>query len=175
MLVSVDACFIAVLAHLGLSGDVLLDYPSIKSLSSFRNFQSRALLQEDVLFVKRYKSHKGAVSALEVSATGDMCVSMCLDGTVKVYDVATFDMIVMLRLTFVPGCCAFMSHSRAAQQVLAISDLNDPKVYTFDVSSGSEEPLKCLDAVHQAPVTCMRLCGPSSTVRNTLQCTCCPC
>lgn len=129
-----------------------------------------ASLQEDVLFVKRYKSHKGAVSALEVSATGDMCVSMCLDGTVKVYDVATFDMIVMLRLKFVPGCCAFVSHSRAAQQVLAISDLNDPKIYTFDVSSGSEEPLQCLDAVHQAPVTCMRLSSPSGIVRKPTPC-----
>lgn len=126
-----------------------------------------ACLQEDVLFVKRYRSHKGPVSALEVSATGDMCVSMCLDGTVKVYDVATFDMIVMLRLKFVPGCCAFVSHSRAAQQVLAISDLNAPNIYTFDVSSATEEPLKCLDAVHQVPLTCMRLCGPSSMVRNT--------
>lgn len=125
-----------------------------------------ACLQEDVLFVKRYRSHKGPVSALEVSATGDLCVSMCLDGTVKVYDVATFDMIVMLRLKFVPGCCAFVSHNRAAQQVLAISDLNDPKIYTFDVSSGSEEPMKCLDAVHQAPLTCMKLCGPSGMVRT---------
>lgn len=114
--------------------------------------------------MKRYRSHKGPVSALEVSATGDLCASTCLDGTVKVYDVATFDMIVMLRLKFVPGCCAFASHSRAAQQVLAISDLNDPKIYTFDVSSGAEEPLQCLDAVHQAPLTCMRLCGPLNTV-----------
>jgi peptidylprolyl isomerase domain and WD repeat-containing protein 1 len=121
-------------------------------------------VQEDVLFVKRYKSHKGPVSSLEVSAAGDMCASMCLDGTVKVYDVATFDMVVMLRLKFVPGCCAFVSHSRAAQQVLAVSDLNEPKIYTFDVSSGSEEPLKCLDAVHQAPLTCMRLCGPHRVV-----------
>jgi hypothetical protein len=31
-----------------------------------------------------------------------MCASMCLHGTVKVYDAATFDMIVMLRSQFVP-------------------------------------------------------------------------
>jgi hypothetical protein len=86
-----------------------------------------------------------------------------------VYDVATFDMIVMLRLKFIPGCCAFVSHSRAAQQVLAISNLNTPAIHMFDVSAGSEEPLKSLDAVHQAPVTCIQLCGPSNVVRSLTQ------
>lgn len=122
-------------------------------------------LQEDCLFVKRYRSHKGPVSALEVSHTGDLCASMCMDGTLKVYDVSTFDMIVMLRLKFVPGSCAFISSKRASQSMLAVSDLNTASVHVFDISSGSEEPIRVLESLHQEPITCMRLSYDAKSVR----------
>lgn len=114
--------------------------------------------------MKRYKSHKGPVSALELSFSGDLCASMCHDGTVKVYDVSTFDMIVMLRLRFVPGCCAFISSRRSSQRMLAVSDLNSASLHIFDIGSGKEEPINSLESLHQEPITCMHLNGNAKTV-----------
>ena len=121
-------------------------------------------LQEDCLFVKRYRSHKGPVSALETSFSGDLCASMCHDGTVKVYDVSTFDMIVMLRLKFVPGCCAFISNRRSSQRMLAVSDLNSASLHVFDIGSGEEDPISSLESLHQEPITCMQLNSNARTV-----------
>lgn len=120
--------------------------------------------QEDCVFVKRFRSHKGAVAALAVSPARERCATMCLDGTLKVYDVATFDMIVMLRLKFVPGCMAFLASKRSSQQKLAVSERDSAKVWIFDVASGGEEPLTCLEELHQAPVAAMC----ANAVHNTV-------
>jgi len=40
---------------------------------------------------------------LAASDDGALCVSISRDGTVKVFDVLTFDMIVMMKLPYVPG------------------------------------------------------------------------
>jgi peptidylprolyl isomerase domain and WD repeat-containing protein 1 len=121
--------------------------------------------QEDCVFVKRYRSHKGALAALAVSPAGTRCATMCADGTAKVYEVATFDMIVMLRLKFVPGALCFLSAGKAARDMLAISERDSPKIWMFDVSTGSEEAVACLDELHQAPVTAMHANAPHGTVR----------
>ena len=126
------------------------------------------------MFVKRYRSHKSAVCALEVSPAGDLCATMCHDGTAKVYDVSTFDMIVMLRLAFVPGCCAFLAHRRASERKLAISERDAPRIHIFDVGSGSNEALRTLEDVHQAPVTCMRANAAHGTVCPALRLASCP-
>lgn len=47
---------------------------------------------------------------------------------------------------------------------LAISDLNSPAIYVYDVASGSEEPVATLAALHSAPVTVMRYNAPANTV-----------
>jgi WD40 repeat protein len=120
--------------------------------------------QGDCLFVKRYRSHKGPVTALEVSPSGDLCATMCRDGTVKIYDVASFDMIIMLRLSFVPGCCAFIADGIASSKKLAVAELNAPKIWLFDISSGNNDPLCCVEDVHQAPVTCMAVNSKHRTV-----------
>jgi peptidylprolyl isomerase domain and WD repeat-containing protein 1 len=51
-----------------------------------------------------------------------------------------------------------------AASKLAISDLNSPTVYIYDVASGSEEPISTLDKLHTAPVKVMRFNAPANTV-----------
>ena len=125
------------------------------------------------MFVKRFRSHKGAVAALAVSPHGDRCATMCVDGTAKVYEVATFDMIVMLRLKFVPGAMCFVASRRGAAPMLAISERDAPKIWLYDVGGGNEEPVACLEDTHQAPVTAMCANAALGTVRGCM-CVLCP-
>ena len=126
-------------------------------------------LQEDCVFVKRFRSHKGAVSALEVSPNGARCATLCADGTAKIYEVATFDMIGMLRLKYVPGAMCFVCAGKAARELLAISEQESGKIWLYDVSAGSDEAVACLEDTHQAPLTCMTANALHGTVRCTLQ------
>ena len=109
-----------------------------------------------VEFVKHYRSHLGAVDALAASADGALCASASRDRTVKVYDVASFDMIVMLRVPFTPGCIEWISKRGDARWKLAISDLDSPSVAVYDARSGDDAPIATLDRLHAAPVTVMR-------------------
>ena len=56
-----------------------------------------------VEFAKQYRAHLGPVTALAVSADGTLAATASTDRSVKVFDVASFDMIAMLKLDFEPG------------------------------------------------------------------------
>jgi hypothetical protein len=49
-----------------------------------------------------------AFPGLAASDDGALCVSISRDGTVKVFDVLTFDMIVMMKLPYVPGVAEWL-------------------------------------------------------------------
>jgi WD40 repeat protein len=125
-----------------------------------------AAVQEDCVFVKRFRSHKGPIADLAVSTSGDVCATLCTDGTAKVYDVPTFDMIVMLRLKFVPGVLCFLSQRRASKRKLAVSERDCGKIWIYDVNGGGDEPQACIEDTHQAPVTAMCANPVHGTVRS---------
>lgn len=51
----------------------------------------------------------------------------------QVFDVASFDMIAMLRLPWVPGCVVWCSPRGAAQAKLAVSDSGSGAVHIYDM------------------------------------------
>lgn len=116
-------------------------------------------------FVKHYRAHLGAVDGLAASADGALCASISRDGTAKVFDVLTFDMIAMMRLPFVPGTVEWLVRAGDARCRLAISDLNSPAVRVYDPRSGGavDEPVGAFEA-HAAPVTAMRYCAAADIV-----------
>jgi peptidylprolyl isomerase domain and WD repeat-containing protein 1 len=62
-------------------------------------------------------------------------------------------------------CCAVRCLQKGdAASKLAISDLNSPAVYFYDVASGSESPIATLEKLHTAPVKVMRFNAPANTV-----------
>lgn len=115
-------------------------------------------------FVKHYRAHLGAVDGLAASHDGSLCVSISRDRTVKVFDVVGFDMIMMMKLTYTPGTAEWVFKKGDAASKLAISDLNSPAVYFYDVASGSESPIATLEKLHTAPVKVMRFNAPANTV-----------
>ncbi|MEW5307627.1 MAG: hypothetical protein WDW36_010006 [Sanguina aurantia] len=118
-------------------------------------------------FVKLYRAHTGPVDGLSVSWDGTLCVSISRDQTVKVYDVASFDMIVMLKLPYIPGCVEWVFKKGEAQWRLAISDLDSPAIHIYDAASTSSEPITSLATLHRAPVTAMRYNAAHDTVIST--------
>eukprot|EP00775_Hariotina_reticulata_P004271 gene4271-4523_t len=82
----------------------------------------------------------------------------------KVFDVLGFDMIMMMKLPYTPGVAEWIYKKGDAASKLAISDLNSPTVYVYDVASGTEEPITTLSALHSSPVAVMRYNAPVNTV-----------
>ena len=50
---------------------------------------------------------------------------------------------------------------------MAISDLNGPNIYVYDVRSGSNEPMATLQSIHRAPVVALKYNPVFDTVIST--------
>ncbi|KAG2449525.1 hypothetical protein HYH02_005667 [Chlamydomonas schloesseri] len=140
------------------------DFIITTSIDGFIKFWKKQ--PRGVEFVKQYRAHVGAVDGLAVSFDGTLCMTLSRDRTVKIFDVLNFDLIVMMRLTFTPGCAAWIYKKGEAKARLAISDLNSGKIHVFDARDGSDKPLAEVE-VHRAPVAAMRYCAPLDLVVST--------
>lgn len=105
-------------------------------------------------FVKHFRAHAGEIRGLCVSACGTRAATVGVDKSAKVFDVAAFDMVLMLRLGFVPGAAEFVFRRGDPVHRLAVADADEPAVHVFDTASGSPAPLHVFRA-HRAPVRCM--------------------
>ncbi|XWS28600.1 hypothetical protein CRYUN_Cryun25bG0084400 [Craigia yunnanensis] len=124
-------------------------------------------------FAKHFRSHLGPIeglavrfppcltsstmtcSAMQVSADGLLCCTISNDCSVKVYDVVNYDMMVMLRLPYVPGAVEWVYKQGGVKAKLAISDRNSSLVHIYDARAGSNEPIISRE-VHLGPVKVMR-------------------
>lgn len=80
-------------------------------------------------------------SAMQVSEDGLLCCTISNDHSVKVYDVVNYDMMVMLRLPYVPGAVEWVYKQGDVKAKLAISDRNSPLVHIYDARAGSNEAI----------------------------------
>ncbi|KAF8319014.1 hypothetical protein DL93DRAFT_2053995 [Clavulina sp. PMI_390] len=113
-------------------------------------------------FVKHYRAHSVPISAIAVSADGQLCASMAEDGSVKVFDVVNFDMINMMKLDFVPLTCCWVHKRGQAQSLLAISDSASGAIHIYD-GRGNGTALEKV-SIHQAPVHLMKYTDRYDTV-----------
>ena len=87
-------------------------------------------------------------TGLAVSHDSTLLVSISHDKSVKVFDVASFDMMAMLRLPFVPACAEWISKARSPRH--ASLEWLVVKCYCFQ-SAGSWCPgLSCYTAIKLA-------------------------
>lgn len=108
-----------------------------------------------VEFAKHFRSHLGPIEGLAVSIDGLLCCTISDDHSVKVYDVVNFDMMVMLRLPYVPGAAEWVYKLGDIKAKLAIADRNSPFVHIYDVRAGSNEPI-ISKKIHSGPVKVMK-------------------
>lgn len=78
---------------------------------------------------------------MQVSGDGLLCCTISNDSAVKIYDVVNYDMMVMIRLSFVAGAVEWVYKQGDAKARLAVSDRNSSRVHIFDARSGSNEPI----------------------------------
>ncbi|KAL5583176.1 hypothetical protein UlMin_015618 [Ulmus minor] len=106
-------------------------------------------------FAKHFRSHLGPIEGLAVSVDGSLCCTISNDHAVKIYDVVNYDMMVMIRLTFVPGAVEWVYKQGDAKARLAVSDRNSSYVHIYDARSGSNEPIISKE-IHLGPVKVMK-------------------
>ena len=88
-----------------------------------------------------YSPQPWLVPVLQVSVDGLLCCTISNDQSVKVYDVVNFDMMVMLRLPYIPGAVEWVYKLGDLKAKLAISDRDSSFVYIYDIRAGTNEPI----------------------------------
>lgn len=106
-------------------------------------------------FAKHFKAHVGPIEGLAVSVDGLLCCTISNDKSVKIYDVVNYDMMLMIRLPFIPGAVEWVYKQGDVKAGLAISDRNSSFVHIYDARADSNEPL-ISKKVHMAPIKVMR-------------------
>ncbi|MCL7050495.1 hypothetical protein MKW94_027772 [Papaver nudicaule] len=107
-------------------------------------------------FVKHFRSHLGPIEGLAVSSDGLLCCTISNDKSVKIYDVVNYDMMVMVRLPFVPGAVEWVYKQGDVKAKLAISDRNSSYVHIYDARSGTSEPIISREMHTAGPVKVMK-------------------
>lgn len=82
-------------------------------------------------FVKTFRAHTGPITALATSPRGELLVSTSVDQTLKVFDVASCDLLSMRKLSFTPEEVLFCG-SRDSGSIL-VSDKETGRLYKYDI------------------------------------------
>ncbi|GAB7358265.1 hypothetical protein MBLNU230_g0416t1 [Neophaeotheca triangularis] len=106
-----------------------------------------------VEFVKEYRAHAGEITSVTCSADGQSFATAGADGTIKLFDVATFDLLSMLSVEARSICFVHGKHSSIP--MLAVSSISDGTVKLFDGRGEKEEPQHTLTKLHRKPVHLM--------------------
>ncbi|XWS67967.1 hypothetical protein CRYUN_Cryun04dG0050000 [Craigia yunnanensis] len=94
-------------------------------------------------------------TAMQVSVDGLLCCTISSDRSVKLYDVVNYDMMVMIRLPYVPSVVEWVYQQGDVKVKLAISDRNLSFVHIYDARAGSNEPIISRE-IHLGLVKVMR-------------------
>lgn len=82
-------------------------------------------------FVKTFRAHTGPITALSTNSRGELLVSVSVDQTLKVFDVASCDLLSMRKLSFVPED-VLVCGSRDSGSVL-VADKETGHLYKYDI------------------------------------------
>ena len=97
------------------------DFIFTMSVDGFLKFWKK--VQGGIEFVKTYRAHMGKITGCAL-ASNEMrlaTVSGC-DSGLKVFDVANFDLMHMIKLKFVPNVCEFIHKKSSFSALLAIAE-----------------------------------------------------
>ncbi|KAF9596982.1 hypothetical protein IFM89_014696 [Coptis chinensis] len=106
-------------------------------------------------FAKHFRSHLGPIEGLAVSVDGLLCATISSDHSVKIYDVVNYDMMVMIRLPYIPGSVEWVYQQGDVKAKLAIGDRDSANVHIYDARSGSNDPIISKE-IHMSPVKVMK-------------------
>ena len=117
-------------------------------------------------FAKQFKSHLAPIVGLCVSQDGSLCASISIDKTAKVFDVATFDMIAILKLGYVPRCACWAFKNKSSKHLLVVAEREASSIHIYDIMNQSGAPCGTV-AFHSAPVVSMAFNEPEGAIVST--------
>ncbi|USW57819.1 Putative cyclophilin-type peptidyl-prolyl cis-trans isomerase domain-containing protein [Septoria linicola] len=106
-------------------------------------------------FVKEYKAHDGEIRSVTVSADGRSYATAGADNTVKIFDVATFDLLAMLEPQKPPKAVCFVHGHGTSFPLLAVSNEVDGAISIYDGRGENNEPMHTITSLHRKPVHIM--------------------
>lgn len=106
-----------------------------------------------VEFVKEFKAHEGEIVSVSASWDGRSYASAGKDGTVKIWDVETFDLIAVLNTAKIPSSiCWVHGRGRGGMPMLALGNEIDGEMAIYDGRGDSETPVHVLKGLHRQPI-----------------------
>lgn len=111
--------------------------------------------EDSIEFVKHFRGHLAAVTDMVDNYNGTLLCTASSDHTLKVFDVINFDMINMITLKFSPKCACWVYSSGDAIQTIAVSDVESPSIYIFNVMEKGEI-LHHFDKLHMESVVVLK-------------------
>ena len=106
-------------------------------------------------FVKEFKAHNGEIKSVTVSADGRSFATAGTDGTVKIFDVETFDLLAMIEPEVPPKCVCFVHGTGSSYPLLAVSSERDGCIMIFDGRGENQTPIHTISGLHRKPVHLM--------------------
>ena len=110
---------------------------------------------DGIEFVKEFRAHNGEVVGMSVSCDGRSFASAGVDGTVKIFDVVTFDLLAMIDLGGMPGCVCWCHRKGASLPLLAVGMKEKSEIRIYDGRGENQTPVHVLKSLHRMPVVAM--------------------
>lgn len=110
---------------------------------------------DGIEFVKDFKAHNGEIRSVSVSCDGRSYASSGIDGTVKIFDVVTFDLLAMLTVEGGPGCVCWVHGKGASLPLLAVGVGDKGEIRIFDGRGENQTPLHVMRNLHRTSVAAM--------------------
>ncbi|KZS04680.1 peptidylprolyl isomerase domain and WD repeat-containing protein 1 [Daphnia magna] len=106
-------------------------------------------------FVKHFRGHLGNIQDVGINSSGTLLCTISNDKSLKVFDVVNFDMINMMKLSYIPGCCEWVHSPGDPISVLAVSESENGTINLYD-GHGINKPIHQLEKLHNKPVTLIK-------------------
>ncbi|ESN92551.1 hypothetical protein HELRODRAFT_107948 [Helobdella robusta] len=110
---------------------------------------------DGIEFVKHFRCHTSSIADLAVSWNGEFCSTSSDDKIIKIFDVANFDMINMLKVDYSVKCCCWLYSPGDPIVAIAVADKESSKIYVYD-SKAASQCLHVFDQLHYKPVIIMK-------------------
>ncbi|KAK4617373.1 Peptidyl-prolyl cis-trans isomerase cyp15 [Fulvia fulva] len=106
-------------------------------------------------FVKEYRAHEGEIRSVTVSSDGRSYATAGADNTIKIFDVATFDLLAMLEPETPARCICYVHGNGTSYPLLALSSETDGSITIYDGRGENQQPMHTIASLHRKPVHVM--------------------
>ncbi|KAI9663531.1 MAG: hypothetical protein M1831_002540 [Alyxoria varia] len=132
------------------------DFLVTASINGVVAFWKKSIGGEHVDFVKNFGAHLEDVTGAACSWDGKSYASCSKDKTIKVWDVATFDMVGATTLIKTPSCICFVNgRGGSGSPLVAVGNEVDGDIEVYDGTGSGNQPLYVIKGVHRKPLSCL--------------------